>query len=162
MFCPQCGSRMNDGDRFCSQCGWAAQTAGPSAGFQASGFQASATGVADAGISPATASILCYVPFVGWIMSVIVFASTTLKNNRTTLFHAFQGLYLFIAWLVLDWFLEPVFRQLPGPTRTMIGLTKAALLVTWIYTLIQTANRRMVRLPLLSEWADRSITERVI
>jgi len=53
------------------------------------------------GISPRTASILCYIPVVGWIASIIVLAADRFRNDHRVRFHAFQGLYLFVAWLIV-------------------------------------------------------------
>ena len=35
------------------------------------------------GITPRTASILCYIPGIGWIASVIVLAADKFRNDKT-------------------------------------------------------------------------------
>src|SRR5438105_7653090 len=104
-FCSQCGNQVAAADVFCGRCG-ARQPAG--AGRP--------TPAADplAGINPRTASILCYIPGVGWIASIIVLASERFRHNRAVRFHAFQGLYLFVAWLMEDWVLRPLFHLIPN------------------------------------------------
>ena len=67
-----------------------------------------------AGLSPRTAAILCYVPAIGWIAAIIVLAARKFKDNHMIRFHAFQGLYLFAAWLVVDWVVGPIVRSTPG------------------------------------------------
>jgi hypothetical protein len=61
------------------------------------------------GVSPRTASLLCYIPILGWIVAIVVLASARFRDNARVRFHAFQGLYLFVAWLIVDWVLSPMF-----------------------------------------------------
>src|SRR5689334_820004 len=96
-FCSQCGNEVTPADVFCGKCG-ARQ---PSS----AGMPPPRPVDAFAGLSPRTASILCYVPGLGWIGSIVVLASEKFRHDRTVRFHAFQGLYLFVAWLLDDWVL---------------------------------------------------------
>jgi len=84
-YCSQCGIVVADTDIYCAKCG---QKQPVSAMPAFSGISS---------ITPRTASILCYIPFVGWIASIIVLASDRFRDNRLLRFHAFQGLYLFVA-----------------------------------------------------------------
>src|SRR5271169_300965 len=108
-FCSQCGNEVGPSDGFCGRCGArqpvAAAQSGPSRGPGPDPL---------AGINPRTASILCYVPGIGWIASIIVLASDRFRHNRTVRFHAFQGLYLFVLWLMEDWVLKPLFYMIPN------------------------------------------------
>ena len=58
-------------------------------------------------MTPRTAAILCYIPVVGWIAAVVVLATDQFRRNRTLRFHAFQGLYLFVAWLIVSEVIGP-------------------------------------------------------
>ncbi|MGA3044531.1 MAG: zinc ribbon domain-containing protein, partial [Bryobacteraceae bacterium] len=100
-FCSQCGSEVGAADVFCAKCGARQPNAPPP---PADPF---------ASITPRTASILCYIPGLGWIGSIIVLASDRFRANRVVRFHAFQGLYLFVAYLIEDWVLKPVFTSIP-------------------------------------------------
>src|ERR1700684_1867396 len=98
-FCSHCGHEVDGRDLFCAKCGGRQPVQGPPP-------------VGDprdilAGISPRTASILCYLPTLGWIAAVIVLATQKFRNDRTVRFHAFQGLYLFASWLFVQWALKP-------------------------------------------------------
>src|SRR5438874_1075818 len=109
-YCCQCGSQVNAHDRFCGSCG-AAQPA-PTA--SQSGSRSSAP-PADNGRTtgfrnPRTAATLCYIPWFGSIPSVFVLASDAYQRDYETRFHAFQGLYLFVAWLLVDWVFSPALR----------------------------------------------------
>jgi len=39
---------------------------------------------------------------MGWIAAIIVLAAQRFRHVPTVRFHAFQGLYLFVAWLMND------------------------------------------------------------
>jgi uncharacterized membrane protein len=157
-YCSSCGKQVNSTDRFCASCGaaqpgvgtaWTPPGTGGSA-WQNSAFQ---------NTSPRTASILCYVPFVGWIASLLVLAAERFRRERTVRFHAFQGLYLFVVWLLVDLVGDSVLAGGGRSVRWMIHPLKLAVLGTWIYMIIQTNQDKLVRLPLLGELADRSVDE---
>src|SRR5437899_4953526 len=103
-FCSQCGNQVANADRFCGRCG-ASQ---PMASAASSG--PAARGVES--LNPKTASILSYVPWVGWIAAIVVLASERFRHDRAVRFHAFQGLYLFVAWLIADQVLRPIFYSI--------------------------------------------------
>ena len=46
---------------------------------------------------------------MGWVAAIIVLAADRFRHDRILRFHAFQGLYLFVAWLIADHVLGPVF-----------------------------------------------------
>jgi len=102
-FCSSCGNTVNPTDQFCAKCGARQPIAGPHPVDPL------------AGITPRTASILCYIPGIGWIASVIVLAADKFRNNHIVRFHAFQGLYLFVAWLIVEWVISPIFREIHYP-----------------------------------------------
>src|ERR1700722_2636187 len=100
-FCSQCGNQVGASDVFCAKCGNRQPVSQPRAGDPFSSMSAR------------TASILCYVPGIGWIASIVVLAAERFHDNRIVRFHAFQGLYLFVAWLIEDWVLSPIFSGVP-------------------------------------------------
>ena len=104
-------------------------------------------------MSPKNASILCYVPWIGWIAALFVLATERFRLMRDVRFHAFQGLYLFVAWLLVDLFTKEVWR-FPFP-----HVLKVAVVITWIYMLVQTANDRLIKLPVIGELAEWSVDE---
>src|SRR5690349_8709861 len=105
-YCCQCGSPAGAADKFCAKCG-AKQPV--SADASTSGSAPSAELLGD--LKSKHAAMLCYIPWLGWIASIIVLASRRYKLNtpdaREVRFHAFQGLYLFVAWLIVDWVISP-------------------------------------------------------
>jgi uncharacterized membrane protein len=147
-FCSQCGNQVGATEAYCRQCG-AHQPVEP----------ATPPSGADplAGIQPRTASILCYIPGVGWIASIIVLASDKFRRDRTVRFHAFQGLYLFVAWLMEDWVLRPMFRM--APDLHVHGIVQALLLGMSIFMMVKAAHEEAYPLPVFGELAQRSVAE---
>jgi uncharacterized membrane protein len=109
------------------------------------------------GLQPRTASILCYIPGVGWIASIIVLASDRFRHDRTVRFHAFQGLYLFVAWLINDWVLRPMF--LMAPHLHVHRIVEAVLLGLSIFMMVKASHEEAYPLPLIGELAQRSVAE---
>lgn len=154
-YCVQCGSQVQDWDQFCGKCG----TRQPAA----------ATGSAPpprdffSGMHGRTASLLCYIPLVGWIAAIVVLASARFRHDTQVRFNAFQGLYLFVAWLLVDIVVAPlfIFSFVPGihfhhffPT-----LLHAVIFCTWIFMMVKIAQNEQVHLPILGELAERSVAE---
>src|SRR5205085_11896359 len=99
-YCVQCGQTVGTSDRFCAKCG-----------AQQSGGSSSAPGRVNdfwSNISHRNAALLCYIPWVGWIAAIAVLASDRFRTERRLRFHAFQGLYLFAAWLMVEWVAAPI------------------------------------------------------
>jgi uncharacterized membrane protein len=106
--------------------------------------------------------MLCYIPLIGWIAAIIVLASPTFSRDRGLRFHAFQGIYLFVAWLLVDWVLEPILA-LPGVGGRMMRLIVHMLQLTvfgaWIWMLVRTSQNQTYSLPVIGELAERSVAE---
>ena len=145
-FCSQCGSQVDAADVFCAKCG-ARQ---PSAPPRPSDPFAS--------ITPRTAAILCYIPGIGWIGSIIVLASERFRGNRVVRFHAFQGLYLFVAYLIDDWVLKPMFSAIPH--MHLNGLIDLVLLGMSIFMIVKASKDEAFSLPIIGELAEKSVSER--
>ncbi len=114
------------------------------------------------GISPRTASLLCYIPILGWIVSIVVLASARFRSDTRVRFHAFQGLYLFVAWLLVDWVIAPMFGfAFWGPPfhSALPDLLKAVIFGTWIFMIIKTSQDEMYKLPILGDLAEKSVSE---
>src|SRR6202795_5202282 len=101
-FCVQCGSKVGDADPFCAKCGARQKISGANA----AGAQAPHDPFS--GISGRNASLLCYIPWIGWIAAIVVLASERFHRDAQVRFHAFQGLYVFVAWLMVEWVITPM------------------------------------------------------
>ena len=110
-----------------------------------------------AALNPRTASILCYVPGIGWIASIIVLASDRFRHDRLVRFHGFQGLYLFVAWLLDDQVLRPLLQRIPG--FHLHHVVQAVLLGMSIFMMVKAAHDEAYCLPLFGELAQKSVAE---
>ncbi len=150
-YCCKCGNQVGEKDVYCGKCG--ANQAAPHSG--------SADFLNN--IPARTASVLCYTPVVGWIPCVAILATERFRHDRQTRFHAFQGLYLFVVWLMVGMVLSPIFSHLPFPAsyfhRGSVDILKMAIFGIWIFMLIKTSQDQLFKLPVLGELADRSVAE---
>jgi uncharacterized membrane protein len=149
-FCCQCGQSVGDRDVFCAVCGSRQPSSVPPAVEYMQG------------ISPRTASLLCYIPILGWIVAIVVLASARFRNDARVRFHAFQGLYLFVAWLIVDWVLGPMVGfAFWGPPfhRLFPALFKAVIFGAWIFMIVKTSQDETFKLPILGDLAEKSVSE---
>lgn len=146
-FCTQCGNPVTGYDQFCWRCG----TRQPATTVPPVG-QDPLTGV-----SPRTASVLSYVPGVGWIACIIWLASDRFRPDRIVRFHAFQGLYLFVAWLMNAWVVRPI--SYLSPHFQIDKLFDLVLLIMSIFMMIKASHDEAYSLPLFGELAQRSVAE---
>jgi uncharacterized membrane protein len=149
-YCCQCGQVVGNQDVFCANCGNRQPEAKPATDYLQ-------------GISSRTASLLCYIPIVGWVVSIVVLASVRFRGDAKVRFHAFQGLYLFVAWLIVDWVLGPLlsFPHYGGPPfyKIIEVMIKVAVFGAWVFMIIKTAQDEMYKLPILGELAEKSVSE---
>jgi len=143
-YCSKCGNQVTDADQFCAKCG--ARQAG-----------ATRPASSPASMNPRLASVLCYIPVVGGIVSIVVLASDTYRHSRTVRFHAFQGLYLFVAWLIVRWVVGWFFPF--HFERLVVQPLQLVLLACWIFMIVKTSQERMYSLPVIGELAENSLSE---
>jgi uncharacterized membrane protein len=151
-FCSQCGNQVGSAF-YCPRCG-AKQ---PVAGTAPPPHAETAVRDALAAINPRTASILCYIPGIGWIASIIVLASDRFRHNRIVRFHGFQGLYLFVAWLLDDMVLRHVLERIQG--FQLHHLIQAVLFGMSIFMMVKASHDEAYSLPLFGELAQKSVAE---
>ena len=158
-FCVQCGNSVGGADVYCGKCG-ARQAAGaPSAGAPPRPQNDFMTG-----ISNRNAALLCYIPMVGWIAAIVVLASERFRREIDVRFHAFQGLYLFVAWLMVEWVISPAlyFSDWAGgfPMHRLFSRGLQLLIfAAWIVMIIKVSHDEKYKLPIIGELAERSVTE---
>lgn len=110
-------------------------------------------------MNPRTVTMLCYIPVVGWIAAVVVLATQRFRKDINVRFHAFQGLYLFAAWLLVDWGIKPIFRELSDHVFRLDELLQVLLFAAAIFMIVKTKRGESYRLPFLGDLAYRSATE---
>lgn len=142
-YCTSCGAKVQGDDRFCRRCG-DLQPGRPGS-------------AASSPLSPRGASILCYVPWLGWIAAVYVLASDRFRQAAGVRFHAYQGLYLFVAWLLVHWGVGLWTRMLFDARFPLEKLLELCVLGVWILMLVKTTKGEDYELPIIGEVARRSL-----
>lgn len=92
--------------------------------------------------TPNMSNAACYIPFVGFIPAIVFLI---IEKNPKVKFHAVQGLLLFAAWFVLN------FLPVLGILSTLVFF------VLWLVLATKAYQGETVRLPFLSEWAEKII-----
>jgi uncharacterized membrane protein len=144
--------------RFCAKCG-AMVGGGAPAGAPATGAQ-SAPAAAQAGLSDNAASALCYV--LGLITGILFLVIAPYNQNRTVRFHAFQSIFLNVAWIGL-WIVLTIFSvvltnisftlgMLFGLVHLVVGL---GFLVLWIYLIVKAYQGQKLVLPVIGPLAEK-------
>lgn len=115
------------------------------------------------GISDRMACMLCYVPVFGIIPAVIFLAAQQFRHNYRVRFNAFQGLYMFVAWLILSSAFPSIFAGAwgNGPEGAILGLMRVGLIICWLYMMVKASHQQEVRLPILGDLAARSTHEQL-
>src|SRR5947209_2807359 len=158
-FCTKCGTEVDVQAAFCRNCG-APQGARP-------GFTPPHAPHPDffAGMTDRTACLLCYIPVCGILPSVICLAAHRYRTNYRVRFHAFQGLYIFVAWLIASSIgptLGGGWPGGPGAALDHIGdLARVLVLVCWMYMLVKVSQNEDAHLPILGDLAVRSTREQL-
>ena len=154
-YCVQCGQTVGSSDQFCSKCG-----------TRQSGAKPGADRVHDfwSNISHRNAAVLCYIPWVGWIAAIAVLASDQFRGEKRLRFHAFQGLYLFAAWLMVEWVFAPMLAFPVSHAgfpfyRSISQLLHLVIVGAWVFMLIKVSHDQDYHLPIIGDLADRSVSE---
>ncbi len=158
-FCQNCGSPV-DG-RFCQKCGAAVAGGAPSPGAGTGpapgAYPPAATA---AGLNENMAGALCYL--VGLITGILFLVLAPYNQNRNIRFHAFQSIFLNVAWIAC-WIalaiIGLVFVHIPILGAVVMLLLNFALgigaLIVWIYMMIKTYNGERIVLPVIGALAEK-------
>ncbi|PWU11570.1 MAG: hypothetical protein C5B51_02295 [Terriglobia bacterium] len=147
-FCANCGAQVEG--RFCAKCGTpvagdvppaSAQPAGPEPPPLASG----------AGLTDNVASALCYVLTI--ITGILFLVLQPYNRNRTIRFHAFQAIFLFVAWIVVVSAINILFGMMR--LYFLSPLAGSAFFILWIYMIVTAYQGKTVVLPVIGPLAQQ-------
>jgi uncharacterized membrane protein len=160
-FCATCGSPVEG--KFCAKCGTPVAAGGaaspgpqPQPGYQQQQYQQPAYQAAPAasGMTDNVASALCYV--LGLITGIIFLVIAPYNQNKTVRFHAFQSIFLNVAWIAFWIVLNVVFSMLHMFALLFLSpLVGLAFFVLWIYLLISAYQGKKVVLPVIGPLAEQ-------
>ena len=102
------------------------------------------------GLQDNVASMLCYCPFIGWVVALILFI--TEKEDKTVRFNALQALFLCMALLIL----AIVLSFIPVIGWILLPLLNLGVLVLLIVLMVKTNKGEKVLLPVIGEMAEKN------
>lgn len=154
-FCASCGSPVEG--RFCPKCGAPMGAAAPMAQAGGAGAQPVA---AQGGLSVNAASALCYV--LGLITGILFLVIAPYSQNRAVRFHAFQSIFLNVAWIgvwivetmisVMLWRISFALYSMLGLLFTLVGL---GFFILWIFMIVKAYQGQKVMLPVIGALAEK-------
>jgi uncharacterized membrane protein len=134
--------------KFCGKCGASVDAA------SAPGGAAPQPAPAATGMTDNAASALCYV--LGLITGILFLVLAPYNQNKTIRFHAFQSIFLNIAWIVVWMVINIVFGALHMYTLFFLSpLIGLAFFILWIYMIISAYQGKTVVLPLIGPIAQQ-------
>ena len=145
-YCTACGEQVDDNAAFCPKCGTAIpRTSGPGPGYQAPPAVEAAAPSA-LGIPENVAGMLCYI----FLAAIIFLLVQPYNRNRFVRFHAFQSIFLSIAWILLHGVVMiPWIGWVLWPTANL------AFLIAWIVVLIKAYQGALFKLPVIGDLAEQ-------
>jgi uncharacterized membrane protein len=152
-FCPNCGAEAQGA--FCAKCGSQLGTATAST---AGGVPPPppAAPVAQAGLDENVASALCYL--LGLITGVLFLVLEPYNRSRTVRFHAFQAIFLNIAWFIAYIGLTIIaFVPVIGTVISLVFTFVLPLvaLVLWLLLMYKAYNGQKWVLPIVGPIAEK-------
>jgi uncharacterized membrane protein len=154
-FCASCGAAVEG--RFCAKCGTPLGAAAPPAGAAPVGAGGPAP-IAAAGLTENAAAALCYV--LTFITGILFLVLEPYNKNRNIRFHAFQAIFLGVAWIAI-WIAVGIIFAMMGSLgfffgylalRSLIGL---AFFILWIYLIVMAYQGKTVVLPIIGPLAQK-------
>jgi len=163
-FCKSCGSPVEG--QFCAKCGTPAGAAEASGSARPAGSDAPvaaspqpAVVTACTGVTDNVAAMLCYVPFVGWLLSIIFLLVAPYNQKKFVRFNAFQSIFLAVACFVL-WFAQMIMHViLPWGLGVLLGLFALVIwlgsLILYVFLMIKAYQNLTVKLPIIGDLAEK-------
>jgi uncharacterized membrane protein len=101
------------------------------------------------GMSDNVAGALCYLASI--VTGIIFLILAPYNQNKFVRFHAFQSIFLFVAWTVL-WIVVGMLHFLFFVIAPLLSL---AGLVLWLYLMYSAFNNKKVKLPIIGDLAEK-------
>jgi uncharacterized membrane protein len=102
------------------------------------------------GLSDNVAGALCYL--FGFVTGIIFLILAPYNQSKFVRFHAFQSIFLNVAWFVLWILLGLLTHGLIIFLSPLIGL---AGIVLWLYMMYSSFNNRKIKLPVIGDLAEK-------
>ncbi len=163
-FCPKCGASVAAGATFCGSCGAPLGVATP-----VPPAVPPPPGPPPVSSTPMTSNVagaLCYV--LGFITGIIFLVLDPYKNDRFVRFHAFQSIFLNVAWIAL-WIVWAILSAIIFTVAVAGGFVLALLSVfhliglviwlgfigVWVFMIYKAYNNERFMLPVIGALAAK-------
>jgi uncharacterized membrane protein len=107
------------------------------------------------GLSDNAAAGIAYITLIPAIVFLIV---APFKNSSYVRFHAWQSIFFFVAWAVIDILVAMVQNIVPSAvflTLTVLQLVALAIFVVWIFVFVSAFNGKLFKLPVIGDLAEK-------
>ena len=107
------------------------------------------------GLSDNAAGGIAYITFIPAIVFLII---DPFKKSSFVRFHAWQSIFFFVAWAVIDILVSVVQNLVPSSvflTLTALQLVGLALFVVWLIVFIGAFNGKRIKLPVIGGLAEK-------
>jgi uncharacterized membrane protein len=107
------------------------------------------------GLSDNAAGGLAYITIIPAIVFLIV---EPFKRSSYVRFHAWQSIFFFVAWAVIDILVMAVQNLVPSAvflTLTVLQLVGLAIFVVWLIVFISAFNGKRIKLPIIGDLAEK-------
>lgn len=107
------------------------------------------------GLSNNAAGGFAYITIIPAIVFLIV---EPFKTSSYVRFHAWQSIFFFIAWAVIDILVGVVQNLVPSTvflTLTVLQLVGLAIFIVWIIVFVQAFNGKRIKLPVIGDLAEK-------
>jgi uncharacterized membrane protein len=111
--------------------------------------------VNSSGLSYNAAAGIAYLTIIPAIVLLIV---EPFRKNAFVRFHAWQSIFFFVAWAVIDILVGLVQHIVPSTvflTLTALQLVALALFIVWLIVFIGAFGGKRIKLPLIGDLAER-------
>jgi uncharacterized membrane protein len=107
------------------------------------------------GLSDNAAAGIAYITLIPAIVFLII---EPFKRSSYVRFHAWQSIFFFVAWAVIDILVGVVQNLVPSTvflTLTVLQLAGLAIFVVWIYVFISAFGGKRIKLPIIGDLAEK-------
>lgn len=107
------------------------------------------------GLSDNTAGGIAYLTI---IPAIVLLVLAPYKNSSFVRFHAWQSIFFFVSWAIVDILVGLVQNLVPSTiflTLTLLQLAGLAIFIVWLIVAINAFNGKRIKLPVLGNLAEQ-------